>query len=91
MTSFYSLKRFGEKLRGSNHTHLALEDLRSMLMQSLNVHGSKTLTHYMKVLEEWGYLKRVTVDGCPRFAIQRIQDGKYVIDPNSVVDKVMKK
>jgi len=91
MTTFYGIKTFGEKLRKSDHKYLALEDLRSMLMQSMNVHSAKTLRHYMEILEEWGYLKRVTVDGCPRFAIQRIQDGKYVIDPKAVVDKVMKK
>ena len=71
MVSYFALKDFGEKLRRSSHKHLALADLTSMLRQGMNVHTDKTIRHYLVTLEESGYLKRVLVDNCPRFEIQR--------------------
>lgn len=80
MTTFYGIKNFGEGLRNSSHKMLCLADLTNMIRQKFNVHTSKTVKHYLQVLEDQGYLKRVVIDGCPRFAIQRIVDGKYVIE-----------
>jgi hypothetical protein len=90
MTTFYGIKNFGEKLRKSDHKYLALEDLRSMLMQSMNVHSAKTLRHYMEILEQWGYLKRVVVDGAPRFLIQRWDGKNFSVDASAVVDTKVK-
>lgn len=73
MATYYQLKNFGEKLRKSNHMHLSFEDLRSMLMQNMNVHTQATIRHYLEILEEKGYLERVLVDNALRFEIIRIK------------------
>ena len=73
MATFYQLKHFGAKLCKSKHKQLAFEDLRSMLMQNMNVHTQATIRHYIEILEESGYIKRVLVDNSLRFEIIRIK------------------
>jgi len=69
MTSYKKLKEFGEKLKNSEHQYLSLEQMNTMLRDSLNVHRPETLKHYLKTLEESGFIKTTLINGAPRFEI----------------------
>jgi Fe2+ or Zn2+ uptake regulation protein len=71
MATYGAIKDFGEKLRRSNCTHLSLSDLTSMVRNQFNIHHSVTIRHYLKTMEESGYIKGVLVDGAVRFEIVR--------------------
>lgn len=73
MATYYKLKKFGWKLCKSKHKRLAFEDLRSMLMQCMNVHTQATIQHYIEILEETGYIRRLVVNNELRFEIIKIK------------------
>ena len=70
MATYNQLKEFGQRLQSSKWDQLTLGQLQDMVMQMLKVHRIETVTHYLKMLEQLGYVERVLDDyGAPVFRV----------------------
>ena len=69
MVTFKDIMLMGEMLRKNPNRYLSLKQLSDLLVDNSGSFHSKTIKGYMVVLQRYGYIRSVAVNGVPMWEI----------------------
>jgi Fe2+ or Zn2+ uptake regulation protein len=75
MVTFSDIMLMGDMLRKNPNRYLSLKQITDLLVDNSGSFHSKTIRNYLVILQKYGYIRSVAVNGAPMWQILQKGEG----------------